>query len=97
MISYDMIIAELEKQLLHAKQSQTDQQKREVLTAMKALCDVALQSKGSAPIQSQFVQPTMMTAAPVSPTMQQSAAVVLPNQVNKLQEEDANGDSLFDF
>lgn len=97
MISYDMIIAELEKQLLHAKQSQTDQQKREALTAMKALCDVALQSKEAVPTQSQFVQPTMTVSGSASSTMQQSAAVVLPNQVNKLQEEDANGDSLFDF
>lgn len=94
MISYDMIIAELEKQLYEAKNTQSEQQKREALSAIKALCDVALQSEKTA-AASPIVQPAM--TAMIAPVMQQSPTVISPNQVNKLQEEDANGDSLFDF
>lgn len=93
MISYDMIIAELEKQLQEAKHTQSEQKKREALSAIKALCDVALQSNTTA--QTPSIQP-MMTAA-LSPVMQQSTTVISPTQVKKLHEEDANGDSLFDF
>lgn len=94
MISYDMIIAELEKQLQEAKNTQSEQKKRESLTAIKALCEVALQSS-SMTAQTPSIQP-MMTA-PVMPVMQQSTTTISPNQGKKLHEEDANGDSLFDF
>lgn len=96
MISYDMIIAELEKQINNAKQTSSAQSKREALAAVRALCDVALQSEDIAAHRTSAVQVVTPTTTPM-PVMQQASAVVSPNQVNKLVEEDANGDSLFDF
>lgn len=93
-----MIIAELEKQIVYAKRTLSLQEKREALTAVRALCDVALQSE----------MPTKQTLQQVNtsviPTMQQNTTVMqksstmnTQNQANKLIEADANGDSLFDF
>lgn len=97
MISLDMIITQLEQQLTTAKNSQTEQQKRESLAAIRALCDVALQS----PTQKTQVAEVYMEKPKYeqqTQIIQQSAPIIsTPNQVNKLQEEDANGDSLFDF
>ncbi|MBQ0138634.1 MAG: YwdI family protein [Kurthia sp.] len=100
MISYDMIIAELEKQLNHAKITQSPQGKREALAAIRALCDVALQSetpKQTMPLQGSAVVQPVTPATQSSQVMQQSSTMSPPNQANRLIEEDANGDSLFDF
>lgn len=100
MISYDMIIAELEKQLHHAKATQASQAKREALAAIRALCDVALQSetpKQLVPMQNSAVISPIPSAIPNNQMMQQSSTMTPPTQANRLMEEDANGDSLFDF
>lgn len=84
MISYDAIIKELQKQIAQAQQAASTSEKREAFSAMRALCDVALQTNEPS------VQPTSFTALsqPTPP---------VPTQANKLHEPDANGDSLFDF
>ncbi|GED20594.1 MULTISPECIES: DUF5327 family protein [Kurthia] len=84
MISYDAIIKELQKQIAQAQQAASTSEKREAFSAMRALCDVALQTNEPS------VQPTSFTA-PSQPTPP------VPTQANKLHEPDANGDSLFDF
>ncbi len=44
MISYDAIIKELQKQIAQAQQAASTSEKREAFSAMRALCDVALQT-----------------------------------------------------
>ena len=83
MISYEAIIAQIEQAVQQAKHAQSEQQMREQLTAVKALCEVVLGQQALVQ-QRQEVQP-------VAPVMQQA------NASSKLQEPDANGDSIFDF
>ncbi|MFJ7736140.1 YwdI family protein [Lysinibacillus sp. NPDC097287] len=88
MISYQAVLQQLEKQLDEAKKAPSEQQIRESLTAVRALCDVVLAqpTKGSK-TQPKHI-PQMLTQ---SPTQQMVYTA-------KLDEEDgANGDSLFDF
>lgn len=88
MISYQAILQQLEKQLDEAKKASSEQQIRESLTAVRALCDVVLaQPAEGAKSQPKHI-PQMLTQ---SPTQQMVYTA-------KIDEEDgANGDSLFDF
>ena len=84
MISNDQLLMQIDKQLQHAKITGNEQTKREALAAIRALCDLALES-GPEP----FSQATSVAqAVPMAPTIQQPVA---------LKEDDANGESLFDF
>ena len=92
MISYEAIIAQIEQAVQQAKYAQSEQQMREQLTAVKALCEVVLGQQASYITdklvqQRQQVQPVTVQA----PVMQQA------NASSELQEPDANGDSIFDF
>ena len=87
MISYEAIIAQIEQALQQAKGAQSEQQMREQLTAVKALCEVVLGHQATYTTE-QFVQQKQ----PV-----QSFSVQQANASSKLQELDANGDSIFDF
>lgn len=82
MISNDHIIMQIDKQLQHAKVTGNEQSKREALAAIRALCDLALESVATSQAS------PVVQAIPVAPTIQQPVA---------LKEEDANGESLFDF
>ncbi|MCM3315167.1 YwdI family protein [Rummeliibacillus stabekisii] len=95
MISYDAVIRELEKHIHQAGQRSSEAKMREELSAIRALCDLALQSDKS---------PTPHTVMPkmIGETVQDlshSSVSSMPKSLtaNKLEEEDANGDSLFDF
>ena len=89
MISYEAIVAQIERAVQQAKQAQSEQQMREQLAAVRALCDVVLGQQAS-PVARAIVQ--QVPSAPVqAPVMQQA------NVSSKLQEPDANGDSIFDF
>lgn len=92
MISYETIVAEIQKHASAAVGS--DAKIREELAVIRALCDVALGSTADVPVQPlpQAVQQPIMKAPPV---VMQQAAPTLPTK--KINEEDANGDSLFDF
>ncbi|MER1984275.1 MAG: YwdI family protein [Solibacillus sp.] len=82
MISYEVIVAQIEKHLVQAKQNQSEAVLREQLTAIHALCEVALQTGDkqiTRPVQTVSASPSVMTSA------------------TKLEEQDANGESLFDF
>ena len=92
MISYEAIIAQIEQAVQQAKHAHSEQQMREQLTAVKALCEVVLgqqatYTKSNLVQQTTVVQPVTMQA----PVMQQA------NPSSKMQEPDANGDSIFDF
>lgn len=88
MISYQAVLQQLEKQLDEAKKAPSEQQIRESLTAVRALCDVVLaQPAEESKTQPKHI-PQMLTQ---SPTQQMVYTA-------KIDEEDgANGDSLFDF
>lgn len=88
MISYQTILQQLEKQLDEAKKATGEQQIRESLTAVRALCDVVLaQSVEVSKTQPKHI-PQMLTQGPTQQV----------HYTAKMEEEDgANGDSLFDF
>ncbi|SDN26343.1 hypothetical protein SAMN05518871_104117 [Psychrobacillus sp. OK028] len=84
MISNDQLLMQIDKQLQQARVTGNEQTKREALAAIRALCDLALESPPSP-----FPQATsVVQSVPIAPTIQQPVA---------LKEEDANGESLFDF
>lgn len=102
MISHELIVTEIDKHLLQAKNARNEHEIREALSAVRALCDVVLAKssetiarpsrpldmQNSQVVQAQNIQPSqqiMQTQVPASIT------------TNKLHEEDANGDSIFDF
>jgi pyruvate carboxylase len=78
MISNEQILNQIEKQIHKAKIETNGQATREVFAAIRALCDVVLDS----------------AATSVSPI--QSTPVVPAQQIT-IKENDANGESLFDF
>ena len=92
MISYEAIIAQIELTVQQAKHAQSEQQMREQLTAVQALCEVVLGQRASR-IPDQLVQQRqeVQSRSVQAPVMQQA------NTSSKLQELDANGDSIFDF
>ena len=83
MISNRQILMQIEKQLQEAKTASGEQSIRESLAAIKALCDVAL----TVP---QTESPTVLP----TPTVK---AATLTGPSTPLKEDDANGESLFDF
>lgn len=87
MISYESVVQQIEKHITHAKQGATEQQLREQLAAIHTLCELVLQGQGQGQAQPQpKTTAVTMLSSPV--TVSTSA---------KLQEQDANGESLFDF
>lgn len=81
MIPLNRLLSEMEKQLAAAKTAGDEQTMREALSAIRSLCEVALSAESN----------------PVSLKLhaQQSPSVI--QHEKKLHEEDANGDSIFDF
>ena len=92
MISYEAIISQIEQTVQQAKHANSEQQMREQLTAVKALCEVVLGQQASHTPSKLGQQMTAVQPASVqAPVMQQV------NASSKLQEPDANGDSIFDL
>ncbi|MBK3495699.1 YwdI family protein [Viridibacillus sp. YIM B01967] len=102
MISHEMIVAEIDKHMVQAKQAQNEQEIREALSAVRALCDVVLaKSAGFATAPSKSLGKPMNEALQIQSTDSQQPLMLtqMPSSLttNKLEEEDANGDSIFDF
>lgn len=104
MISYEHILAEIEKQMQNAKATNDEAGIREAFAAIHSLSAVALQSKGAGAVK----KPTPPRAgAPITPHVlplqqqqQPTTSVQSLDQMDgtRLEEEDgSNGDSLFDF
>ncbi len=81
------LIVEMEKRLQDAKSAQKKEDKLASITAIQALCNVALDAPEKTEPQTTFLQQTQ----PVVPVQN---AMIRP-QV--MEEEDANGESIFDF
>lgn len=99
MISYHQLLDEIEQLVADAKGVQDEQQIREQLSAIRALCNVALTRSNN-----QQAVPKQMLTTSFSQVHQQindipSSNVIHRSSMNehKLQEKDANGDSIFDF
>ncbi|BDH60553.1 hypothetical protein MTP04_06830 [Lysinibacillus sp. PLM2] len=91
MISVDTIINEIEKHTRIAKGAKDNQQKREHIVAIRALCDVLLAEQNSNTVTFQKNE----ELDNVQSIQMKNNIASLPS--NKLKEEDANGESLFDF
>lgn len=82
------LLKKIEDQLGQAKAAPTDGHLREKIYAIKTLCDLILED-------SQEVQPNLV-AQEVVP--KQSSKIATVNQQPRMKmDEEANGDSLFDF
>lgn len=90
MITYESIVKQIEKLTTEAAHAATEQQAREKLAAIRALCDVVLDEKISSPKPASINSMSTTISSPVY-----TQPVAMPAQ--KLEEDDANGDSLFDF
>lgn len=88
MISYEQILTEMERQLTVAHHANDEAAMREALTAIRSLCEVALNQKGSAPAREK-IMPKMLS----TPEVQSLSSY----EGKPLEEDDANGGSLFDF
>lgn len=90
MITYESIVKQIEKLTTEAAHAPTEQQAREKLAAIRALCDVVLDEKIGSPKPASINSMSTTISSPVY-----TQPVAIPAQ--KLEEDDANGDSLFDF
>ncbi len=72
MISYDQIVSQIEKQLQKAKMGSNEQMKREALSAIGALCAVALDTEVSIPTT--MASPTAIPVSMQSTPLQDSGA-----------------------
>ncbi|KPB03029.1 YwdI family protein [Bacillus sp. CHD6a] len=112
-ITLDKVLARLESELERAIDTGNVQKKREHLAAIKSLCELALEEEvveDRFPSTRTSIQPAAVSTArsiqraPVS--FEQAAPIYTPpnqpptitNAPSKpINEDDANGDSLFDF
>jgi len=88
----------MEAELIKAKNSQSDKERRERIVVIQSLCELILDEK------SQQVQPIVSPSpSSINPAelqkMMGNMSTVVKNQSKpaSLKEDDANGDSLFDF
>ncbi|RKQ14337.1 DUF5327 family protein [Ureibacillus endophyticus] len=102
MISYKALLNEIELLLANVKNTEDEQQIREQLSAIRALCNVGLASNQnsktqtkSSSAQSQQNQQNQSNSS--SSQTQNIINSVSSLNASKLKEEDANGDSIFDF
>lgn len=86
MITYEVLLNQIEKHVNSAKTAASDQLMREQVTAVRALCDVLLNNEQKA-----------VTDERVFPQVHQQLQQQLQVQGTPLRNEDANGDSIFDF
>ena len=95
MISYEKIVQQIAILTAQANEAQNEQQIREQLSAIRALCDVVLSDKTANTKVSPVVPSVVNFSQLSSPTPVFTQPIVTPSQ--KLEEDDANGDSIFDF
>lgn len=105
MISYQALLLEIEHLAASAKNHVDEQYLREQLSAIRALCNVGLSNGTKSPsthAQNSFTIGGAYTAQSLqsSPILTQPQNVIHnANSIDgqKLEENDANGESIFDF
>lgn len=97
-IPISKLLHKMEAELTKAKNSQTDKERRERIVVIQSLCELILDEK------SPQVQPVSSpSSSSINPAELQkmmgnmSTVVKNPSNSASLKEDDANGDSLFDF
>lgn len=90
MISKEALLQALAQQL-QAAQAGDMQATRDALSAMRALCDVALAANSTAAAPRFAETPAYTAPAVVAPPVQTLSAS------KRVEEDGANGDSIFDF
>jgi hypothetical protein len=88
-ISVEQLLKKIENELHKAKQAGGTAKLRENVHSIKILCELILEDSGSGSVRS---VPEMVA---LQPQIQSITPTTL--SVKKLEEEEANGDSLFDF
>jgi hypothetical protein len=93
-ISVNKLLAKIEEELKHAKNSTKQERLREKVYSIKILCELLLDEKESKTEVPLHKAPAYQPVMP-QPIMQQPVSL---NQAKKIEMDDeANGDSLFDF
>jgi Family of unknown function (DUF5327) len=93
-ISVEKLLRKIEEELTLAKNSTKQENLREKVYSIKILCELILDEK-QRPQEAQLNPVTSFQPVTVQPSIQQPVTL---NQPKKLEMEDeANGDSLFDF
>ena len=93
MITSDSLLGEIEQQVRLARQTANEQTRREAVYAVRALCNVLLSD--STPTAN---KPAIQHMASIEGRLASSTAKPISTlQEQPLHEEDANGESLFDF
>ncbi len=88
-VSIDRLLKKIEEELHKAKQADNTAKLRENVHSIKVLCELILEEK-QPDISNNFARPTE-----VYPSVQ---SVLTPSiKGKKVEEDEANGDSLFDF
>lgn len=88
MISYDQLLTEMDRQLTAARHTSDENAMREALSAVRSLCEVALNQTASSTTPEKII-PKMLN----KPEVQSLSSY----EGKPLQESDANGGSLFEF
>ncbi|MCP1143559.1 DUF5327 family protein [Lysinibacillus endophyticus] len=99
MISYKALLNEIELLLANVKNTEDEQQIREQLSAIRALCNVGLASNQNSKTQTKSSSSQSQQNQSNSSSNQTQNIINSVSSLNasKLKEEDANGDSIFDF
>ena len=85
MIPLSRVVAEIEKQVSAARLRGEESAIRESLVAIRALCNVALEEQ----VETRQTEPARIA--------QTAPAMTAVSTGERIKEDDANGDSLFDF
>jgi hypothetical protein len=99
-ISVQTLLMKMEEELKLAKSSTKEENLREKVYSIKILCELILDEKQSTVKQTAPIQPVIPQQVYQQPLMNQQVFQQAPSlqQPKKLEMEDeANGDSLFDF
>jgi hypothetical protein len=91
-ISVEQLLKKMESELHKAKQAEGSVQLRENVHSIKVLCELILEDSA---LKSRSVRGLSEAVALQQPQIQTITPTTL--SVKKLEEEEANGDSLFDF
>lgn len=96
-IPISKLLQKMEAELIKAKMSQSDKERRERIVVIQSLCELILDEK--APVLSvSSPSPSTVNPAELQKMMGNMSTVVKsPSTTSKLKEDDGNGDSLFDF
>ncbi|RHW40056.1 hypothetical protein D1B33_04195 [Lysinibacillus yapensis] len=101
MISYQTLLQEIEQLAASTKNSKDDQKIREQLSAIRALCNVGLTDETKNPASPRISAAAVRPAQTMQPIQyaQPQQIIQSTSSLNeqKLDEKDANGESLFDF